>query len=120
MHAVCASSVLMQTFLCQSFVCGRAVSDAEARAAGRAVKQLGSMRFVCELFSFHFTCLTCFTCDDSERFGGAYAVSDAGARAAAKAVKHLGGMRMCEQGAEGNVTHLVLGSGRRTLKVSAP
>ena len=80
------------------------------------MKQLGSMRFVCELVSFHLTCLTC---DDSESFGGAYAVSDAGARAAAKAVTHLGGMRMCEQGAEGNVTHLVLGSGRRTLKVSA-
>lgn len=29
-------------------------------------------------------------------------------------------MRVCEEGAEGHVTHLVLGSPRRTLKVGLP
>ena len=45
------------------------------------------------------------------------AVSEADAQIAASMVKRLGGMRMCEEGAEGSMTHLVLGSPRRTLKV---
>ncbi len=48
----------------------------------------------------------------------AVAVSDAEGKAAAKAVKQLGGMRLCALGAEEHVTHLVMGSPRRTLKVS--
>ena len=45
-------------------------------------------------------------------------VSDVEGKAAAKAVKQLGGMRLCASGAEEHVTHLVMGSPRRTLKVS--
>ena len=45
-------------------------------------------------------------------------VSDADAKAAAKAVKRLGDMRLCAIGNEDHVTHLVMGSPRRTLKVS--
>ena len=47
-------------------------------------------------------------------------VPDADAKAAAKAVKRLGGMRLCATGNEDHVTHLVMGSSRRTLKVSRP
>ncbi len=44
-------------------------------------------------------------------------VSDGEGRAAVKAVKQLGGMRLCASGTEEHVTHLVMGSPRRTLKV---
>ena len=45
------------------------------------------------------------------------AVPEADAKVAASMIKRLGGMRMCEEGTEGSMTHLVLGSPRRTLKV---
>ena len=44
-------------------------------------------------------------------------MSEADAKVAASMVMRLGGMRMCEEGTEGGMTHLVLGSPRRTLKV---
>ena len=44
-------------------------------------------------------------------------MSEADAQVAASMVKRLGGMRMCEEGMEGSMTHLVLSSPRRTLKV---